>query len=62
MCVFDQPKVTAAPQILATPGNAESSRQADAEARRRRRAGAAANILTSPVGLPSATTKLGVPA
>ncbi|MBW4972087.1 hypothetical protein KZZ08_00560 [Roseovarius mucosus] len=61
MCVFNTPKVSPAPQIIATPGNTESSRQADLEARRRRRAGAAANILTSPVGLPSATAKLGAP-
>lgn len=63
MCVFSKPKVpSAAPQVFAAPGNAESSRQADLEARRRKRAGAAANILTTPVGLPAVTTQLGAPA
>lgn len=48
----------AAPRIAATD-NAEASQQADIEARmRRRRAGAAANVLTSAMGIP-ATAKLG---
>lgn len=60
MCVFDKPKMpVAAQQVIATPGNAEASRQADLEARlRRRRAGAAANVLTSARGIPS-TPQLG---
>jgi len=61
MCsLFSRPKVpTAAAPIIASPGNAESSRQADMEARlRRRRAGAAANVLTSARGIPS-TPQLG---
>lgn len=64
MCgLFDKPKVSAAAPIIAAPDNRESARQADLEARRRRaRAGAAANILTSPRGLPSVTTQLGNPA
>ena len=49
-----QQVVTAAPPIIAAPDNAEAIQAADIEARlRRRRAGAAANILTSPTGIPS---------
>lgn len=60
---FKKPDVpTAAPQIIAAPNNREATRQADQEARRRRRAGAAANILTGPRGIPSITTQLGNPA
>lgn len=64
MCVFDTPKAPkmAAP-IIPAPDNAEAERAASVEAAlRRRRAGAAANILTSPVGLPSGAqvvTRLG---
>lgn len=58
-----QPKITAAPQIIASPNNREATRQADMEARRRRlRSGAAANVLTSQRGIPSATSQLGAPA
>jgi hypothetical protein len=58
MCL-STPKVTAAPQIIAASDNAEAIRQADLEATlRRRRAGAAANVLTSARGIPS-TPKLG---
>lgn len=58
MCVFRSPKMpTAAPQLIPSTLNAEAQQQADLEAAlRRRRAGAAANVLTSPVGIPSGTT------
>jgi hypothetical protein len=57
------PKVdTTPPPIIAAPDNRDATRQSDAEMRRRRaRSGAAANILTSPVGIP-ATAQLGAPA
>jgi hypothetical protein len=58
MCIFGgrAPSVFAAPQQMASPDNREATRQADIEARlRRRRAGAAANVLTSPRGIPSVT-------
>ncbi|WP_422050147.1 hypothetical protein [Shimia sp.] len=59
MCVGNTPKISAAPQILAANDNREATQQADIEARmRRRRAGAAANVLTSAVGIP-AKSKLG---
>lgn len=46
------PKPAAA--IIPSPNNAEAQRQSDLEAAlRRRRAGAAADILTSPVGIPA---------
>ncbi len=48
----------AAPKIAATD-NREANQQGDIEARlRKRRAGAAANVLTSAIGIPS-TGKLG---
>ncbi|MDD8022454.1 MAG: hypothetical protein PHX82_05035 [Paracoccaceae bacterium] len=57
MCFVKTPKV-AATKIAATD-NAEASQQADIEARlRRRRAGAAANILTGATGIPS-TAQMG---
>ncbi len=58
MCIM--PKMpTAQPVRVAATDNAEASRQADIEARlRRRRAGAAANVLTSARGIPS-TPKMG---
>lgn len=61
MCL-NTPKVSAAPQILAATDNREANQQADIEARmRKRRAGAAANILTSATGIP-AKSKLGAAA
>ena len=62
MCLFKGPKIpSAAPQQIAAYDNTEAIRTADAEARlRRRRAGAAANILTSPTGIPSTATLGGV--
>lgn len=62
MCMSSpKPPKIAAP-IIAAPDNAEANRQGDIEARlRRRRAGAAANLLTSPTGIPG-TSQLGVPA
>lgn len=65
MCLFRQPKLPDAPeQIIPNATGAEAQRQADIEATlRRRRAGAAANVLTSPTGIPAtgATSKLGAP-
>lgn len=59
MCFIKTPKIqTAASQIAATD-SAEATQAADIEARlRKRRAGAAANVLTSASGIP-ATTQLG---
>lgn len=68
MCVFGGPKIPkAAPALIPSTDNGEAQRQADLEAAlRRRRAGAAANILTSPVGIPAGTraasAKLGAAA
>lgn len=62
MCL-PKPKMPtiAAPQIAAMD-NREATQQGDIEARlRKRRAGAAANVLTSAIGIPS-TGKLGKPA
>lgn len=58
MCIFGRSKPkTPPPQPIAQPDNAEATRRAGMEARvRRMRAGAAANVLTSPDGIPSATT------
>lgn len=62
MCVFSKPKMPA-PQAIAAYDNTESLQAADMEARlRRRRAGAAAHILTSPTGLGTTTTMGGVAA
>ncbi|MBU2867021.1 hypothetical protein [Pacificibacter marinus] len=59
MCLMKQPNISAASQVFASSNNSESVRQADIEARlRRRRGGAAANVLTSANGIP-ATPKLG---
>lgn len=62
MCIVPKVK-TPAPQQIAAYDNTEATRTADAEARlRRRRAGAAANVLTSATGIPSTTTMGGVAA
>lgn len=64
MCFFNTPKMPAAgPVVLPSTDNAAAQREADIEAAlRRRRAGAAANVLTGPAGIPSgATPKLGAP-
>lgn len=63
MCVFSKPDIpqSAAAPIIAAPDNGEANRQADLESRlRRRRAGAAADILTGASGIP-ATKQLGAP-
>lgn len=61
MCFMKTPKVQTAATQIAAYDNTEAIRQADAEARlRRRRAGAAAYTLTSPTGIPSTTTLGGV--
>jgi hypothetical protein len=57
MCFM--PKVKVPAQQVAATDNSEALAQADLEARlRKRRAGAAANVLTSATGIP-ATAKLG---
>ena len=57
MCMMRTPKV--APTPVAAFDTREALRSADIEARlRRRRAGAAADILTGPGGIPT-TAKLG---
>lgn len=57
MCLMNIPKPQ--PISFASTDNAEARREADIEARlRRRRAGAAANVLTGPRGIP-ATAKMG---
>lgn len=56
MCMMSRPK---APNPLAAQDSARATEQARLEARlRRRRAGAAADILTGPQGIP-ANTKMG---
>lgn len=61
MCFFKPPK-SPAQTVIADPNNAESARAADAEATlRRRRAGAASDVLTGSRGIPG-TKKLGQPA
>lgn len=63
MCLMKSPKITAAPQQIAAYDNQEATRTADLEAAlRRRRSGAAAQILTSPMGIPSTATLGGVAA
>lgn len=61
MCLVKAPSVAA--PILAAPDNREAIAQGDLEARlRRRRAGAAAHVLTGPMGIPSGqgtTAQLG---
>lgn len=60
MCIFKPPKISAGPQQIAAYDNAEAQQQADIEARlRRRRAGAAANVLTSPTGITGSTSTMG---
>jgi hypothetical protein len=59
MCMARPKMPTIAAPLIAAPDNTEAIQQGELEAMlRRRRAGAAANILTSPVGIP-ATRKLG---
>jgi hypothetical protein len=69
MCIFNKPKISAPAAIETKPvqvasyDNEEAQGQADIEARlRRRRAGAAANVLTSPSGIPATATLGGVAA
>lgn len=59
MCLGGGSAKIAAPLKIAASDNSEALRQGEIEARlRRRRAGAAANILTSAKGIPG-TPKLG---
>lgn len=64
MCFFKTPKIqTPAAQQIAAYDNSDATKQADIEARlRRRRSGAAADILTGPTGIPSTATLGGVAA
>ena len=63
MCFYQRPAAaTPTPAIIPAGENLASQRQGDIEARLRRlRAGAAANILTSPRGIPATNTMGGVP-
>ncbi|QPM89148.1 hypothetical protein [Pseudooceanicola algae] len=55
------PSVDTRPAIISAGTGQDSTQSADLEARlRRARSGAAANILTSPLGIP-ARSKLGAP-
>lgn len=59
MCMFKPPKPQR--QQIAATDNSDALRAADIEAKlRRRRSGAAANILTSPTGMPVTPTMGGV--
>lgn len=61
MCIMKSPKVN--PLQVAAYDNQEALQQADLEARlRRRRAGAAADVLTGSTGIPATSTMGGVPA
>lgn len=58
MCMMKTAKIQ--PQKIAAYDNSEAYAAADIEARlRRRRAGAAANVLTSPTGIPGSTATMG---
>lgn len=59
MCFFSAPKINK-PQVAAYD-NQEALKQADIEARlRRKRAGAANDVLTGPAGIPTTPTMGGV--
>ncbi|MDR6266546.1 hypothetical protein [Roseobacter sp. N2S] len=61
MCVLGKQQV-AAPTLISARDNSAARAEASRETRRRRGASAAANVLTSPIGLPSGrsmTTELG---
>ena len=61
MCIPKAPKIT--PLQVAAYDNQEATQQSDIEARlRKRRAGAAADVLTSARGIPSTATLGGVAA
>ncbi len=61
MCLFSKAPATPAPAIIPAGTNLASKRQGDIEARlRQMRAGAAANILTSPRGIPATSTLGGI--
>lgn len=60
MC-FSAPKIPTQRTPVAAYDNREALAQADIEARlRRRRAGAAADVLTGPMGIPATSTMGGV--
>ncbi len=61
MCIVSAPKIS--PLKVAAYDGAEALTQASLETRlRKRRAGAAANVLTSAIGIPSTPTMGGVAA
>lgn len=61
MCVLSKPKMPKQRTPLAAYDNGQAQQQADIEARlRRRRAGAAADILTGATGIPATATMGGV--
>lgn len=54
MLLPSAPKISAAPPIIAATNNTQAVQQADLEAAlRQKRAGAAANVLTSATGIPA---------
>ena len=60
MCMGKKPKMPEQPKVQA-PDNEEATGRAAIEARlRRRRAGAASDILTGPSGIPASATLGGV--
>lgn len=61
MCMFKTPALPKTQVPVAATDNREATMQADLEARlRKRRAGAAANVLTGPGGIPATPTLGGV--
>lgn len=59
MCDFSPNTKSAAAPIIASRDNREAIQQGAIEARlRRARAGAAANVLTSPMGIPSGAARV----
>lgn len=55
--LISPPKPRVAAPLIASPDNAEAMAEADREERlRRRRAGAGATVLTSPLGIPASPT------
>lgn len=61
MCLMKKPAMPKLPApVIPDPGNAEAQAAADMEAAlRRRRRGAAADVMTSPVGIPSGSGSSG---
>ena len=61
MCLIKTPKISSPAVPLASENNREALAQSDLEARlRRRRAGAAADVLTGARGIPATATMGGI--